>query len=67
MARRMDADAPHPHCPFCGLPMHFARPAPDVSAHRVLQAFDCRWCGVVLNVAPGVETLQLAAPPLAPG
>jgi hypothetical protein len=63
----MDADAPHPHCPFCGLPMHFARPAPDVSAHRVLQAFDCRWCGVVLNVAPGAETLQLAAPPLTPG
>jgi transposase-like protein len=59
MLGRMDSDAPHPHCPFCGLPMHAKRRAPDVCC--TLQAFDCKWCGVVLNVSPQAEILELAA------
>jgi hypothetical protein len=63
MLGRMDSDAPHPHCPFCGLPMHATRRAPDPKTmHCILQAFDCKWCGVVLNVTPQVEILELAAP-----
>jgi transposase-like protein len=58
----MDTDAPHPHCPFCGLPMHFARSRSDAPASEILQSFDCKWCGVVLNVLPHAEALQLAAP-----
>jgi len=60
----MDTDAPHPHCPFCGLPMHFAH-APS-AAVETLQAFDCKWCGVVLNVSPRAEVLQLATPRVCP-
>jgi hypothetical protein len=56
----MDMDAPHPHCPFCGLPMHFARAASDQAVADLLHAFDCRWCGVVLNVSPQAEVLQIA-------
>jgi transposase-like protein len=58
----MDTDSPHPHCPFCGLPMHFRRGDPNVDVDSVLTAFDCKWCGVVLNVSPRAEVLQLAAP-----
>jgi transposase-like protein len=54
----MDTDAPHPHCPFCGLPMHFTR-TPSATA-ETSQTFDCKWCGVALNVSPRAEVLQLA-------
>lgn len=57
----MDSDAPHPHCPFCGLPMQFNRAGAN-SINSVFAAFDCKGCGVVLNVTPGAEILQLAAP-----
>jgi len=57
MDRRMDSDAPHPHCPFCGLPMQFNR----AGANSVFAAFDCKWCGVVLNVTPHAEAIQLAS------
>jgi hypothetical protein len=61
----MDSDAPHPHCPFCGLPMH-AKPADKYSIMDCTrQAFDCRWCGVMLNVSAQTEILELAAPALA--
>jgi hypothetical protein len=33
----------------------------------VLASFDCKWCGVVLNVSPRAEILELASPALAPG
>ena len=66
MARRMDADSPHPHCPFCGLPMQFRRTAPKDNLGSVFPSFDCNWCGVVLNVSPRAEVLELAAPALAP-
>ncbi len=66
MARRMDADAPHPHCPFCGLPMQFKRSALNGNAGSVFASFDCNWCGVVLNVSPRAEVLELASPALAP-
>jgi transposase-like protein len=66
MARHMDADAPHPHCPFCGLPMQFRRAAPKDNLGSVFPSFDCNWCGVVLNVSPRAEVLELAAPTLAP-
>jgi hypothetical protein len=58
----MDADAPHPHCPFCGLPMQIVRAGHDARAHSFLHSFDCNGCGVVLNVSPRAEVLQLAAP-----
>jgi hypothetical protein len=58
----MDTDSPHPHCPFCGLPMHFRRTNPGVETASVLTAFDCKWCGVTLNVSPRAEVVQLAAP-----
>jgi transposase-like protein len=58
----MDTDSPHPHCPFCGLPMQFKRPNPSLTADSVFAAFDCKWCSVVLNVSPRAEVLQLAAP-----
>jgi transposase-like protein len=61
----MDADAPHPHCPFCGLPMQFRRTAPN-NPGFVFPSFDCNWCGVVLNVSPRAEVLELAASALAP-
>jgi transposase-like protein len=67
MARRMDADAPHPHCPFCGLPMQFQRKGSKSALDTVLASFDCKWCGVVLSVSPRAEILQLASPALAPG
>jgi len=60
----MDTDAPHPHCPFCGLAMQFKRPDPRTAS--VLAAFDCLWCGVVLRVSPRAEVLELAAPALVP-
>jgi hypothetical protein len=63
MLVRMDMDAPHPHCPFCGLPMRTIRARPDMIAQRVMPAFDCHWCGVVLNVSPQAEILELAARP----
>ena len=67
MARCMDADAPHPHCPFCGLPMQLRRsPAKDNLGSTYL-SFDCNWCGVVLNVSPRAEALELASSALAPG
>jgi hypothetical protein len=62
----MDADAPHPHCPFCGLPMQVKRAALTGEAGSVFAGFDCKWCGVVLNVSPRAETLELASPALAP-
>jgi hypothetical protein len=61
----MDTDSPHPHCPFCGLPMHFRRPNSSAGTASVLTVFDCKWCGVALNVSPRAEVVQLAAP--APG
>jgi hypothetical protein len=63
----MDTDAPHPHCPFCGLAMQFKRADPKAAIASVLAAFDCNWCGVVLRVSPGAEVLELAAPALVPG
>ena len=57
----MDSDAPHPHFPFCGLPMQFDR-ARSNSKNSLFATFDCKWCGVVLNVTPRAEILQLAAP-----
>lgn len=60
----MDTDSPHPHCPFCGLPMHFRRPDSSAGIASALTAFDCRWCGVALNVSPCAEVVQLTAPPL---
>jgi transposase-like protein len=53
----MDTDAPHPHCPFCGLPMQFK----GIGAQSTLQTFDCNWCGVALNISPQVEVLEIAA------
>jgi transposase-like protein len=67
MARRMDADAPHPHCPFCGLAMQPTKTGSKGAVHTVFAAFDCKWCGVVLNVSPRAEVLELASPTLAPG
>jgi hypothetical protein len=61
----MDTDAPHPHCPFCGLAMQFKRTDPR-TVTSTLAAFDCNWCGVVLKVSPLAEVLELAAPALAP-
>jgi len=58
--RGMDTDSPHPHCPFCGLPMHFRRTVPKDNLGSVFPTFECNWCGVVLNVSPGAEVLQLA-------
>ena len=66
MARHMDADAPYPHCPFCGLPMQFRRTASQDNLGSVFPSFDCNWCGVVLNVSPRAEVLELAAPALTP-
>jgi hypothetical protein len=64
----MDTDAPHPHCPFCGLAMHFKRTDPSATVGSILPAFDCKWCGVVLKVSPLAEVLELAdAPALVPG
>jgi hypothetical protein len=60
----MDTDSPHPHCPFCGLPMHFHRPNSSAGIASVLTVFDCKWCGVALNVSPRAEVVQLAAPAL---
>jgi len=34
--------------------MHAKRRAPDVCC--TLQAFDCKWCGVVLNVSPRLKS-----------
>jgi transposase-like protein len=62
----MDADAPHPHCPFCGLPMQFKRAALTDEVGSIFASFDCKWCGVALNVSPRAETLELASPALAP-
>ena len=56
----MDSDAPHPHCPFCGLPMQISRAGAN-SVNSVFAAFDCKWCGVVLNVMPHAEVIQLAS------
>jgi transposase-like protein len=67
MARHMDADAPHPHCPFCGLSMQFKRTALKGQIDSVFASFDCKWCGVVLKVSPRAEVLELASPALAPG
>jgi hypothetical protein len=61
MLGRMDKDAPHPHCPFCGLPMHVIRARPGALSQSVMPAFDCRWCGVVLNVSAQAEAIELAA------
>jgi transposase-like protein len=57
----MDSDAPHPHCPFCGLPMQIVRDGHNARAHSFLHSFDCKWCGVVLNVSPRAEVIQLAS------
>jgi transposase-like protein len=67
MARRMDADAPHPHCPFCGLPMQFKRTGSKGAVDTVFARFECKWCGVVLNASPRAEVLELASPILGPG
>jgi transposase-like protein len=66
MVGRMDADAPHPHCPFCGLQMQSRRTASKDNLGSVFPSFDCNWCGVVLNVSPRAEVLELASPALAP-
>jgi hypothetical protein len=63
----MDTDAPHPHCPFCGLPMQFKRTDSGGAVNAGFAAFDCKWCGVVLSVSPRAEVLELASPALAPG
>jgi transposase-like protein len=63
----MDADAPHPHCPFCGLSMQFRRTRAKDNLSSVFPSFDCKWCGVVLKVSPRAEVLELASPALAPG
>jgi hypothetical protein len=58
---RMDIDAPHPYCPFCGLAMRFRRTSPNFGAQAPLQTFVCDWCGVVLNIPPQAA-LESAAP-----
>jgi transposase-like protein len=58
----MDTDSPHPHCPFCGLPMQSVSAGRYARAQSVLHAFDCKWCGIVLNVSPQAEVVQLATP-----
>jgi hypothetical protein len=60
----MDTDSPHPHCPFCGLPMQVVPPERNAHAQSFLYSFDCKWCGVALNVSPRAEVVQLAASPL---
>jgi len=65
MVGRMDADAPHPHCPFCGLPMQLRRTPSKDNLGSVFPSFDCKWCGVVLNVSPRAEVLQLVTPAVA--
>jgi len=61
----MDTDSPHPHCPFCGLPMHFRRMnSSAATTASVLTAFDCKWCGVTLDVSPRAEVVKVAAPAL---
>jgi hypothetical protein len=47
--------------------MHFQRTHRDGTLGSTLAAFDCKWCGVVLRVAPQAEFLELAAPALVPG
>ena len=64
MVGRMDA--PHLHCPFCGLQMQSRRTASKDNLGSVFPSFDCNWCGVVLNVSPRAEVLELASPALAP-
>jgi hypothetical protein len=49
---RMDIEAPHPYCPFCGLVMRFRRTSPNFGAQSPLQTFVCDWCAVVLNIPP---------------
>jgi hypothetical protein len=44
--------------------MQIMRPGGDARAHSFLHSFDCKWCGVVLNVSPRAEVVQLAAPAL---
>jgi hypothetical protein len=56
----MDTDSPRPHCPFCGLPMQFRRTVPKDTLGSIFPSFECNWCGVVLNVSPRAEVLQLA-------
>jgi hypothetical protein len=63
----MDTDAPHPHCPFCGLPMQLRRTGSKDNLGSVFPSFDCHWCGVVLNASPRAEVLELASPALTPG
>jgi transposase-like protein len=62
----MDADAPHPHCPFCGLAMQLRHTPSNDNLSSVFPSFDCNWCGVVLNVSPRAEVLEIASPALAP-
>jgi hypothetical protein len=57
---RMDNDSPHPHCPFCGNPMQFARSVLNFGAQSALPAFDCKECGVVLRGPPGAESFRIA-------
>jgi transposase-like protein len=57
----MDTDAPHPHCPFCGLAMQFKRTSPNFGAQPALQTFVCNWCGVVLNIPPQAAS-EIATP-----
>ncbi len=63
----MDTDSPHPHCPFCGLSMQFRRTPVKDNLGSVFPSLDCKWCGVVLNVSPRAEVLELASSVLALG
>ena len=57
--RRMDIDAPCPHCPFCGLPMQFR-----FREQSTLQTFDCNGCRAVLNIPPQADVVEVIAPAL---
>jgi hypothetical protein len=46
--------------------MQFRRTPSKDNLSSVFPSFDCNWCGVVLNVSPHAEVLELASPALAP-
>jgi hypothetical protein len=47
--------------------MQFRRPPAKGNLSSTLPSFERNWCGVVLNVSPHAEVLELASPALAPG
>jgi hypothetical protein len=59
----MDLDAPHPRCPFCGMPMQFKRTSPNYGARDPLHTFDCSQCNAILNIAPEADG-QMAIRPI---